>query len=274
MKRSIPGRLVAWATLVFASAPMVCAESGGVTLLQLPAESLPRMASAFDAALVPLTGNDGTPGVYLRIADSGTTSFLGQIRFRNGDRLVRIDRESIFAVSAARAIVGSKKPGDDIAFTVTNGGVTRVIAFEILPAALAANARPAPASENAQPSPGMNTPRPAANSGPGVIVVAAADLENEMSKTDAFTLVASAELELVQDDAGNTIGIRSSKFGDIPVSHMVGLRNGDTVLGVNGMSVTGAESIFEIADRLNGATNFVANILRGGQPVTLRVTLR
>jgi len=40
------------------------------------------------------------------------------------------------------------------------------------------------------------------------------------------------------------------------------------------MQITSEESIFAIAEKLEGATNFAGQILRGGKPMTLRVRVQ
>lgn len=248
---------------------------GGISVRQLPGELLPAFVSAFDAALVLAQMPEGKTGLYLRISDADETGGLAALRFSNGDELVRIDSEAVYTEAAARAMVAGKRPGDDVRFVVKSKGAQRIVALEILPAAAATASPPATAANApAQPAPAPRAPRPAVAASPGVIVVSAADLERELAQYDPIELVMAAELEMVEDDAGATIGLGSPRFGDISLSRMVGLRNGDVVMGVNGMPVTSEEAIFAIADKLQGQTDFTAQILRAGRPATLRVKVQ
>ncbi|MBM3289755.1 MAG: hypothetical protein FJY92_06350, partial [Candidatus Hydrogenedentes bacterium] len=215
---------------------------GGIATRQLPGELLPAFVSAFDAALALAQTPDGKTGLHLRISDADETGGLTSLRFANGDELVRVDNEAVFTVAAARALVAGKHPGDDVTFSLRSKGAPRIVSIEILPTQSAAPQQQAPAV--AQPAPtaaAQDAPQPATDTGIGVIVISAADLERELAQYDPIELVVAAELEMVRDNAGNLIGIGSSRFGEISLSRMVGLRNGDVVLGVNGMQITSEE---------------------------------
>ena len=266
---------LAYAACMLAALPAAHADGGGIFMRQLPGESLPAFMSAFNAAVTLAQSADGGTCVQLRISDADTTGALTALRFANGDELVRIDNEAVITVSAARGALQRKRPGDEVSFVLRGKGGPRMIALEILP--LTAPTAPQPVSTVADTPPtppAQRTPQPTADSAPGVIVIRAADLERELAQYDPFELVAAAELEMVRDNAGQVMGICSPKFGDISLSHMVGLRNGDVVLGVNGMRITSEEAIFEIAQRLEGESNFTAQLLRAGKPLVLRVRVQ
>ncbi|NUM55027.1 MAG: hypothetical protein HUU46_15375 [Candidatus Hydrogenedentes bacterium] len=244
--------------------------AGGVTVLPLRGEALPRLVAAFDASLALAQPVDGRTFVRVRVSDADATALLGQIRFADGDELVRIDGEPIHTVAAAHAIVRGKRPGDDVTFVVKSNGFQRIIALEILPV-----------SSAPQPSPPVQSPRPqqlpvqrAVAPKSGVVEIDESALQRELEKYDPFELFVAAELEMARDDAGAVIGIRSPRFGDIAVSRMVGLRNDDIVMSVNGMPVSSELAVFEIADRLQGEKSFAAQVLRAGKPITLRVRIQ
>lgn len=235
-----------------------------VTLRQLPPESLPAFVAALESALIPTKTPDGKASVRVHFDGTDRTLGLVQYRFAEGDELVRIDDEEIFAVTSAKSALRAKKPGDDLKFVLRRNGQTRVLAFEILPMA-------PPVAAGAPTSAGARQPAAVA---PGAIAINAADLERELAQTDALSLVAAADLGMVRDNAGNVVGIQSPRFGDLPLGRMAGLQNGDVILGVNGMPINSEEAIFEIANKLQGQTQFAAQILRGGKRMTLRIHVR
>jgi hypothetical protein len=53
----------------------------------------------------------------------------------------------------------------------------------------------------------------------------------------------------------------------------VGLRNGDTLLDVNGMELTSADKALEVYTRVREATQLTVSLVRRGQPVTVQIKI-
>lgn len=69
---------------------------------------------------------------------------------------------------------------------------------------------------------------------------------------------------------GEPIGIELSGIGGGSPLARIGLRNGDVLIAVNGLTVHDADGAIDAITRLRTASDFRVRILRGGAPATLR----
>ncbi|MCP4644674.1 MAG: PDZ domain-containing protein [bacterium] len=106
----------------------------------------------------------------------------------------------------------------------------------------------------------------------GYSTVSRNEVVTEMSvKGDA--LVKAAQPRMATDDAGNIIGITSDNLNNVPLAKKVGLKSGDIVQSVNGITIDSEDRIAEIFHRFQNATVFRLGVLRGGKQEMLNIKL-
>lgn len=228
---------------------------GSLILKRMEYTALPALVSALQAGLRE-EAVDGKSAVTVQLKTDGSTDVLSWLGLRSGDVLTRVNDVA----------VRMKGP---IVEAVERSALNAKVKFEVLRAevlhtyvAKLEGERPAPAPQPSQPP---KTEEP---------VFSAEALEREWANVNPLDLVASFGLSFVQDEHKNMIGISSSRFEDFPLTNMLGLKNGDVITGINNIRLNGAEALVGLADKLQGQTSFAAQILRNGQPMTIRFRIQ
>jgi type II secretion system protein C len=73
---------------------------------------------------------------------------------------------------------------------------------------------------------------------------------------------------------GRVVGVQVTRIAEGSLLTDAGLRSGDVLTRVNDTTIDGMASLIALWPRLQSATELRAVVLRGGQPFSLRVTLR
>jgi type II secretion system protein C len=86
-------------------------------------------------------------------------------------------------------------------------------------------------------------------------------------------ILSDTALAPVTED-GRVVGVKITRIAEGSLLTDAGLRAGDILTRVNGTTIDGMASLIALWPRLQGASELDAVVLRGGQPYSLRVTLR
>jgi len=82
----------------------------------------------------------------------------------------------------------------------------------------------------------------------------------------------TAIVPVIED--GRVAGVRVTRIADGSLLTDAGLRAGDVLVRINDTEIDGMATLIGLWPRLQGASELRAVVLRGGQPFSLRVTLR
>ncbi|MCC6487661.1 MAG: hypothetical protein IT364_09190 [Candidatus Hydrogenedentes bacterium] len=221
----------------------------------LAADRLPALAKAFEANAITGQDSSGRRFATIRRKSVDTYSLLDALGLKEQDVIRLVNGAPAGGKEAVVAQIKNAKPGSDLSFTIDRAGVSHTLRFQIegVPGTSAAQ-NPGSPKDNA-------------------LVVREDALEKEWGDQDPWLLLVMAAPEMVSDTQGNIVGVRSQAFGDIGVTRMLGLKNGDIIQSVNGYPVNSEQAIFDLVNRLEGERNFTAKLLRGGRPMTLKYRL-
>jgi type II secretory pathway component PulC len=226
---------------------------GSLILKRMDYSALPGLVSALQTGLREDSA-DGKTTVSVQLKKDGSTDALSWLGLRNGDVLTRVNDAAVGSAEPIIEVVEQSATNAKLKFEVLRAGVLHTYVAKL------EGERPAP-----QP------PQPAQNEEQ---VFSAETLEHEWENVNPLDLVASFGLSFVQDDKKNMIGISSPRFEDFPLTNMLGLKNGDVITGINNIRLNGPEALVGLADKLQGQTSFAAQILRNGQPMTIRFRIQ
>jgi type II secretion system protein C len=95
-----------------------------------------------------------------------------------------------------------------------------------------------------------------------------ARIGQEMNRILAETAIAP-----VMED-GRVVGVQLTRVPEGSLLTDAGLRAGDVLTRINGTQIDGMATLIGLWPRLQGASELDAVVMRGGQPVSVRVTLR
>jgi type II secretory pathway component PulC len=93
-------------------------------------------------------------------------------------------------------------------------------------------------------------------------------IADEMTRILAETAIAPVMEE------GRVIGVQLTRLPEGSLLSDAGLRQGDVLTRINDTEIDGMASLIGLWPRLQNATELRAVVLRGGQPTSLRVSLR
>jgi putative serine protease PepD len=93
-------------------------------------------------------------------------------------------------------------------------------------------------------------------------------LADEMTRILADTAIAPVMEE------GRVVGVQLTRLPEGSLLTDAGLRAGDVITRINDTEIDGMASLIGLYPRLQSATELRAVVLRGGQPVSLKVSLR
>jgi len=98
-------------------------------------------------------------------------------------------------------------------------------------------------------------------------------------KQSGIGVIARAGLEVVFDENGEPKGIRGTRFSQLPVAAMIGLRDGDVILSINGQDLSEGLDISKyeasfIAMQDARLTIWHADILRDGKPLRIEYDIK
>ena len=93
-------------------------------------------------------------------------------------------------------------------------------------------------------------------------------LAEEMNRILSDTALAP----VIED--GRVVGLQVKRIAEGSLLTDAGLRAGDVLTRVNDTTIDGMASLIALWPRLQSASELRAVVLRGGQPFSLRVTLR
>jgi type II secretion system protein C len=86
-------------------------------------------------------------------------------------------------------------------------------------------------------------------------------------------ILSETALAPVTED-GRVVGVQVKRIAEGSLLTDAGLRAGDVLTSVNDTTIDGMASLIALWPRLQNASELRATVLRGGQPFSLRVTLR
>ncbi len=86
-------------------------------------------------------------------------------------------------------------------------------------------------------------------------------------------ILSETALVPVMED-GHVVGVQITRIAEGSLLTDAGLRAGDVLTRVNGTEIDGMASLIALWPRLQSATDLNAVVLRGGQPFSLRVSLK
>jgi hypothetical protein len=98
-----------------------------------------------------------------------------------------------------------------------------------------------------------------------------ATLEQALGNLAGLSNLVRASLEV---HAGKSLGFRLSAIPDDGPFAQLGLKNGDVLLAVNGLSVASLDEALEVYRKLRTARHLVLGLHRGGHEVTQTYTIR
>ncbi|MCC6694440.1 MAG: hypothetical protein IT365_02315 [Candidatus Hydrogenedentes bacterium] len=221
----------------------------------LAADRLPAFAKAFEANAITGQDSGGKRFATVRRKSVDTFSLLESLGFSNQDIIRLVNGVPAGGKEAVVAQIKNARPGSALSFTIDRAGVSHTLRFQI------------------EGVPGTSAGPKTGSPKGDTLVVKEDALEKEWGDQDPWLLLVMAAPEMVSDTRGNVVGVRSQAFGDIGVTRMLGLKNGDIIQSVNGYPVNSEQAIFDLVNRLDGERNFTAKLLRGGRPMTLKYRL-
>jgi general secretion pathway protein C len=122
------------------------------------------------------------------------------------------------------------------------------------------------------PEPPAAEPAPAAEAPPAPRTMEKREVERRLAG-EMTRILADTALAPVMED-GRIAGMTLTRIAEGTVLSDAGLRAGDVLKEVNGTRIDGMATLLGLWTRLRSATELNAVVLRNGQPVSLRVTLR
>ena len=253
MLKNVRGSVVL-AALAVLLCPLVSAQSHAEEapgVKHVSEDRLPALAKAFEANLITGQSSDGKRFATLRRKAAESFSTLEALGLREQDLIRQVNGAPVGSKEGLLALVKNAKPGD-LTFTVERAGTSRTCTVHV------------------DGAPGQNAGKQPGSSKDETMVVKEDALEKAWGDQDPWLLLVMAAPEMVSDTQGNVAGVRSQAFGDIAVTRMLGLQNGDIIQSVNGYPVNSEQAIFDIVNRLEGERNFTAKLLRGGRLITLK----
>ena len=223
--------------------------------MHVSADRLPALAKAFEANLITGQDSSGRRFATLRRKAADSFALLEALGLKDQDTVRLVNGAPAGGKEAVVAQVRNTKPGSGLTFTIDRAGASHTFRFQIdgVPGTSAAQKPNLPKDDT--------------------LVVREDALEKEWGDQDPWLLLVMAAPEMVSDTQGKVVGVRSQAFGDIGVTRMLGLKNGDIIQSVNGYPVKSEQAIFELVNRLEGERNFTAKLMRGGRPITLKLRL-
>lgn len=141
-----------------------------------------------------------------------------------------------------------------------------VLDFDGTRAALRLTAGPAPAATAGAPQPA------AADAGTGTLTMDRRDLERRLS-LETSRILAETALVPVQNGA-QVDGFAITRMPEGTLLSDAGLRPGDVLTEINGTAVDSLATLISLWPRLQSASTVRATVVRGGQPLTLTLSLR
>lgn len=103
------------------------------------------------------------------------------------------------------------------------------------------------------------------------ITVSRQEIYETLSQNPA-DLIATVNPEMYYEN-GRVTGITSNNLSKLPVAQKMGLRDGDVVQKVNGVTIDSEQKIIEIINKYQNSPTFQLSVLRNGRPVMLTYNL-
>ncbi len=103
---------------------------------------------------------------------------------------------------------------------------------------------------------------------PGLITVKKAEFVKELTD-NAATLVRDIDPQPYIDASGKMAGMTSNNLSKVPLAAKLGLKDGDVIQKVNGVTITSQEKVMEILGKFQNVPIFRVSILRDGKPQML-----
>ncbi len=89
---------------------------------------------------------------------------------------------------------------------------------------------------------------------------------------DPMALMGRHMPHIVENEAGEPLGLTATDISQIPYAGQLGFQDGDIISKVNGMSVQSIPQIMQMADQFRGVKQFQVEIIRNGQRITIPIT--
>jgi type II secretory pathway component PulC len=86
-------------------------------------------------------------------------------------------------------------------------------------------------------------------------------------------ILAETAIAPVMED-GHVVGVQLTRVPEGSLLTDAGLRTGDVLTRINDTQIDGMASLIGLYPRLQNATELRAVVLRGGQPISVKVSLR
>jgi TPR repeat protein/beta-lactamase regulating signal transducer with metallopeptidase domain len=95
----------------------------------------------------------------------------------------------------------------------------------------------------------------------------------ELASYDYADLVDTLDPQIAKGEKSNVTGITSDNFASVPLAREVGLKNGDVINTVNGITIDSDQKLMEIFTKFSNASTFRLGITRNGSPQMLTFNL-
>ena len=230
------------ATQAAGARPPLEAQAQAAVQAQSPSNQTDTAASsAIEAIGLVRAGDPGRSVAILRSQGRTRVVSVGEIAF--GARLVAVAAETVTLDQGGRSLELRLTPAPPLA-------------------AQATRRMPEPANAGLPPE---DPATPAREMDRRQVQVRLAD---EMTRILADTAIAP-----VMED-GHVVGVQLTRVPEGSLLTDAGLRPGDVITRINDTEIDGMASLIGLYPRLQSATELRAVVLRGGQPISLKVSLR
>lgn len=90
---------------------------------------------------------------------------------------------------------------------------------------------------------------------------------------DVSSLLMQHTPTIATDANGNPLGLTAPGISSIPYAGQLGFQDGDIVTAVNGEPIRDLSQLLSLVDRFKNAKSLNINVLRGGRPTTVTISL-
>ena len=113
-------------------------------------------------------------------------------------------------------------------------------------------------------------PRTAAPPAPRAMPNLGQNIGGDINPAD---LIMRHQPRIATDASGRPLGLTASDVGSIPYATQYGFREGDIISRVNGIAIESEAQIWGLIPQFQNVKNFQVEVLRGGQTVTIPITV-
>jgi S1-C subfamily serine protease len=219
--------------------------------------ALARFVFEDNAYLIVRLPNPSTPGT--TVEDVETAARLKSMGFADRDVLLQVNKRPVASKAQLAAAMNARTGADPFLFRSVRGSDQPVLIVVRI-------ASEAPPESEVK----LNAAEETATS----VEVDGKALEQKYGNADPMQLIGALQPRFWKSPDGSFIGVTSDNFSDFPVATQVGVRNGDIVYSVNGVTLQSEADLLDIENRIEEADSYKVGIIRNGQPMTITVRVR